>query len=61
MSSGLCKDVINEMFTNHIYLIYMSKLDLTLNNLLWLICHKTVGQTECFSFGEATSLGEGKL
>ena len=28
-------------FTNHIYLIYMYKLDLALNNLEWLICHKT--------------------
>ena len=28
------------MFTNHIYLIYMYKLDLVLNNLQWLICHK---------------------
>ena len=29
------------MFTNHIYLIYMYKEDLALNNLQWLICHKT--------------------
>ena len=29
------------MFTNHIYLIYLSKQDLALNNLQWLICHKT--------------------
>ena len=27
------------MFTNHIYLIYIYKLDLALNNLQWLICH----------------------
>ena len=27
------------MFTNHIYLIY--KLDLALNSLQWLKCHKT--------------------
>ena len=26
---------------NYIYLIYMYKEDLTLNNLQWLICHKT--------------------
>ncbi len=26
---------------NHIYLIYMYKEDLALNNLQWLICHKT--------------------
>ena len=31
----------SHMFTNHIYLIYMYKLDLALNNLQWLICHKT--------------------
>ena len=29
------------MFTNHIYLIYINKLDFALNNLQWLICHKT--------------------
>ena len=29
------------MLTNHMYLIYMYKLDLALNNLQWLICHKT--------------------
>ena len=29
------------MFTNHIYLIYMYKQDLALNNLQWFICHKT--------------------
>ncbi len=29
------------MFTNHIYLIYRNKPDLTLNNQQWLICHKT--------------------
>ena len=29
------------MSTNHIYLIYMYKLNLGLNNLQWLICHRT--------------------
>ncbi len=29
------------VFTNHIYLIYMYKEHLALNNLQWLICHKT--------------------
>ena len=29
------------MFTNPIYLIYMYKEDLALNNLQWLIYHKT--------------------
>ena len=41
MSSGLLK---NYRFTNH---IYMYKEDLALNNLQWLICHKTQpNQTE---------------
>ena len=30
------------MFRNHIYLIYMYKLNLALNNLQLLICHKTI-------------------
>ena len=29
------------MFRNHIYIIYMYKEDLALNNLQWLICHKS--------------------
>ena len=29
------------MFTNHIYVIDMYNLDLTLDNLQWLMCHKT--------------------
>ena len=29
------------MFTNHIYLNYTYKSDPALNNLQWLICHKT--------------------
>ena len=29
------------MFTNHIYLIYMYKEDLALYDLQWLICHET--------------------
>ena len=32
---------MNKMFTNPIYIIYMYKEDLALNNLQWLICHKT--------------------
>ena len=32
------------MFTNHIYQKYMSKPDLALNNLQWLICHKIPNQ-----------------
>ena len=30
----------NPTRSNHIYLIYMNKEDLALNNLQWLICHK---------------------
>ena len=30
-----------DMFTTHIYLIYMNKPDLALNKLQCLICHKT--------------------
>ena len=40
MSLGLFKSIVNKMFTNHIYLIYIYKEDLALNNLKWLICHK---------------------
>ena len=41
MSSGSFKNVIQKMFTNDVYLIYMYKQDMALNNLQWLICHKT--------------------
>ena len=41
MRLGSLKSAINKMFTNHIYLIRMYKQDLALNNLQWLICHKT--------------------
>ena len=41
MSLGSFKNVIYKMFTNHIYLIYLYKHDLALNNLQVLICHKT--------------------
>ena len=42
MISGLFKMLpTNHLFTNHIYLIFMHKEDLALNNLQWLICHKT--------------------
>ena len=37
------------MFTNHRYLIYMNKPDLVLNNLQWLICHKTKPIIKFFS------------
>ena len=38
MGSGLFKNI--NVFTNH-FLINMYKEDLALNNLQWLICHKT--------------------
>ena len=39
------------VITNDIYLIYMYKQDLALNNLQWLICHKTKpNQTKPFIF-----------
>ena len=41
MSLGSSKNVINNMFINHIYLIYVYKKDLALNNLQWLTCPKT--------------------
>ena len=40
MSLGSFKNVNNNMFINHIYLIYMCIQDLSLNNLQWLICHR---------------------
>ena len=41
ISTGSFKNVINKMFTTHMYLIYMYKEDMALNNLQCLICHKT--------------------
>ena len=41
MSLGSFKNVINKMYLQIIYLIYMYKEDLALNNQQWLICHKT--------------------
>ena len=41
MSSGLFKTVILKMCSEIIYLIYMYKKDLALNELQWSICHKT--------------------
>ena len=32
---------IKYVYKSYIYLIYMYKEDLALNNLQWLICHKT--------------------
>ena len=41
MSSGSFKNVNNKMCLEIIHLIYVYKKDLSLNNLQWLICHKT--------------------
>ena len=41
MSSGPFKNVIYKTCLEIIYLIYIYKKDLALNNLQWLICHKT--------------------
>ena len=41
MSSGSFKNVIYKICLEIIYLMYMDKMDLALNNLQWLICHKT--------------------
>ena len=40
MNLGLIKNVIKKMYLQIIYLIYMYKEDLELNNLQWLIYHK---------------------
>ena len=49
MSSGLFKNVIDKICLEIIYLIYVRKEDLALNNLQWLICHKT-NQTKSYIF-----------
>ena len=41
MSLGSFKNVIKKMCLEILYLRYMYKEDLALNNLQWLICHKT--------------------
>ena len=41
MSLGSFKTVINKMYLQIIYSIYMYKKHLALNYLKWLICHKT--------------------
>ena len=58
MSSASFKSVIYKICLEIIYLIYMYKTDLVLNDLQWLMCHKTkpnlqVGlYTYCFSFAD---------
>ena len=41
MSLASFKMYLQNVFTNHMYSIYMYKKDLTLNNQHSLICHKT--------------------
>ena len=41
MRSGSFRNIIEKMCLEIIYLIYMYKKDLALNNLQWLICHQT--------------------
>ena len=53
MSSGLFKNVFYKLC---VYKLYMYKEDLALNNLQWLICHKTKpNQTKpkMFSYGSS--------
>ena len=42
MNSGSFKIVIYKICLEILYLIYAYKVDLALNNLQWLICHKTI-------------------
>ena len=42
MSLGSFKDVINKMYLKIIYIQHVYKEDLAINNLQWLICHKTL-------------------
>ena len=41
-------------FTNHIYLIYVSKQYLVLNNQQWLICHKV--KSNYYIYGDIQSV-----
>ena len=41
MCSGSFKNIVYNTRLEIIYLIYMYKKDMALNNLQWLICHKT--------------------
>ena len=45
-SSGLFKNVIFKMCLEIIYLIYMYKKDLALNDVQWSVCHKTKTKTK---------------
>ena len=41
MSFGSFRNVIHKMCLEIRYFIYIYKKDLALNNLQWLVCHKT--------------------
>ena len=43
MSAESFNNVIYKMCLEILYLVYMYKQDLALNDLQWLICHKTQG------------------
>ena len=47
MSSGSLKNVIYKMCLEIMYLIYMYKKDLALNNQQWSICHKAKPKQYC--------------
>ena len=49
MSADSFKNIINKIFTNHSYLIYMYKQDLALHNLQWLIVIKP-NQTKLYIY-----------
>ena len=36
------------MFTKHVYLMFIFKANLALNNLIWLICHQTQPNQRCY-------------
>ena len=58
ISESKCAGIINDS-PNQIYVEYMYKDDLALNNLQWLICHKKNSQTSCVLVSER--LCDGKL
>ena len=55
-SPGLFKNVIYKMFLEIIYLIYIYKKDLVLNNQQWLICHKTKQNHNSFPLQRASNV-----
>ena len=66
MSSGSLKNVINKMCLEIIYLLYMYRKFLALNNLQWLICQKTRASKVIFhlykiSAGDGRGLSSGMV